>query len=169
MTSSQNLIRLGQEGLSKQMKERREKKKRGKLKSWFLNKKERQQAELMRANREQKFDKEMKLAEQAASEEAEYMRVINRQIVDRQAEQTKEEERKKTLLQHAEEIKKQILLREETKILARKELLEEGRKIKQKEQIEKLSLEQVKLEKLAILNKMNVEEKFVADLRKYKI
>jgi hypothetical protein len=46
---------------------------------------------------------------------------------------------------------------------------EEGRKIKQKALVEKLKLEKIKEARINDLKKMNVSDKYLFDLHKYKI
>ena len=73
------------------------------------------------------------------------------------------------LLKHNEDLKSQIADREEKNRLIRREVLEEGRKNMQiREQYFK-SIEAVRRDKIKYLRDMNIDEKYIAPLTKFKL
>lgn len=123
----------------------------------------------MEANEKQKIDKEVKLAEQAKLEKEEYDRIIEAQIRAQEEERRKEEERVKMRYDNNKELQRQIKVREELEAQKRREFLEEGRKMKQKVKATKENIERIKEEKLAMLKGLNVADKYVTPLIKYKL
>lgn len=65
--------------------------------------------------------------------------------------------------------RRQIREKEENEKLKRREVLEEGRAIKQKQEQYKRIMEDIKKEKVAEMNSLNVKSKYKVDLEKYKI
>lgn len=125
--------------------------------------------DLMTANEQQKLDKEQRLSEQAKIEKDQYDKIIDSQIKSQEEERRKEEERKKMRYDHNNELRRQMKVREEQEMQKKREELEEGRKIKQKVLQIKSNIERMKEEKLGILKAINVQEKYVTPLVKYKI
>lgn len=125
--------------------------------------------ELMTANERQKLDKEQRLAEQAKIEKEEYDKIIEAQIKGQEDENRKQEERLKSRYDHNNELRKQIKIREEFEKQKKREHLEDGRKMKQKVLEIKQNIEKIKDEKLAELKSLNVQDKYVAPLTKYKL
>ena len=70
---------------------------------------------------------------------------------------------------HNEELKRQIKVREEVEKQKVRENLEEGRKMKQKVKAIKSNIERIKEEKMAELKGLNVQDKYVIPLIKYKL
>ena len=126
-------------------------------------------AELIKSNNNQKLQKRNQLAEQARQEQAEYERIIQRQLEEMEKENRIEEERKRMRYENTKDLKKMIKLREEKEKLEAKEILEEGRKIKQKNDDWKRRMEKIKQEKIQKLKDLNVEPIYIADLERYKI
>jgi hypothetical protein len=60
---------------------------------------------MLEANEKQKWDKELKLAEQAKHEEEEYHKIIEKQIRDREGERRKNEDRKQMRFDHNYELR----------------------------------------------------------------
>lgn len=125
--------------------------------------------ELMKANEQQKVDRELRLAEQAKLEKEEFNRIIEAQLKSQEEERRKEEERVKQRYDHNGELRRQIKVREELEKQKKRENLEEGRKMKQKVKSIKERIERIKEEKLAELKGLNVQEKYVTPLVKYKL
>lgn len=125
--------------------------------------------ELMVANEQQKLEKEQRLAEQARIEREEYDKIIDAQIKNLEDERRKDEERVKMRYDHNNELRRQIKEKEEVEKQKKREHLEEGRKMKQKVLAIKNNIEKIKGEKLAQLQSLNVKEKYVAPLVKYKL
>lgn len=84
-------------------------------------------------------------------------------------EKRKEEERVKVRYDHNWELRRQIKVREELEKQKKRENLEEWRKMKQKVAKIKSHIERIKEEKLAELKSLNVQDKYVAPLIKYKL
>jgi hypothetical protein len=61
--------------------------------------------DLLSANEKQKYDKELKLAEQAKQEQEEYYKIIDKQLRDLEGERRKEEDRKKMRYDHNFELR----------------------------------------------------------------
>jgi hypothetical protein len=125
--------------------------------------------ELMKANEIQKIDRELRLAEQAKIEKGEYNRIIEAQLKSREEERRKQETRVKMRYDHNDELRRQIKIREELESQKRRECLDEGRKMKQKVLGIKGNIEKIKEQKLATLQSLNVQEKYVTPLVKYKL
>lgn len=60
---------------------------------------------MLEANEKQKWDKELKLAEQAKHEEEEYQKIIDKQLKNMESERRKEEDRKKMRFDHNYELR----------------------------------------------------------------
>lgn len=125
--------------------------------------------ELMKANEQQKAEREVKLAEQAKFEKEEYQKILESQLKAQEDERRKEEERVKLRYDHNGELRRQIKEREEYEKQSKREYLEEGRKMKQKVLGIKQHIERIKEEKLAELKSLNVQDKYVTPLVKYKL
>lgn len=125
--------------------------------------------ELMKANEQQKAEREVKLAEQAKFEKEEYQKILESQLKAQEDERRKEEERVKLRYDHNGELRRQIKEREEYEKQTKREYLEEGRKMKQKVLGIKKNIERIKEEKLAELKSLSVQDKYVTPLVKYKL
>lgn len=125
--------------------------------------------DLMRSNEQQKVEKELRLAEQAKLEKEEYSKIIDAQLKAQEEERRKEEERTKTRYEHNNELRRQIKVRDELEKQKKRENLEDGRKMKQKVLATKNHIERIKEEKLAELRDLNVQDKYVTPLVKYKL
>lgn len=53
--------------------------------------------------------------------------------------------------------------------MIRREQLEEGRKIKQRQEIERQALEENRKKKLEELRNLNISQKYITDLERYKV
>jgi len=125
--------------------------------------------EFLKFNEKQRLDKELKIAEQAKSNEEEFKRIIEKQINQREFEEKKVLDKKSLLSSHNQELLRQIKEKEEVKLMKERELLEEGRKIRQNQDLNKIHLENIKKDKIDLLKGMNVEEKYIVDLEKFKV
>ena len=132
--------------------------------------------ELIRANEKAMLGKDLKLAEEAKKNQEEYGKIIDKQLKDLENDRKKEEYKKKILLEHNNKLKyflnlirKQIKMKEETEKQKERIEDEEGRKRKQKSLVEKLKLEKVRENKINELKKMNLDDKYLFDLQKYKV
>ena len=125
--------------------------------------------ELIANNNRQKLQKQNQLAEQARQEQAEYERIIKKQLEDMEKEKKIEEEKKRMRYENNQDIRKLIKLREEKERLEAKEILEEGRKIRQKNDIWKERMEKIRQQKIQELRDLNVHPIYIADLERFKI
>ena len=125
--------------------------------------------ELLKSNNRQKIQKQNQLAEQARQEQAEYERIIKKQLDDMEKERKIEEEKKRMRYENNQDIRKLIKLREEKERLEAKEILEEGRKQKQKNDLWRERMERIKQQKIQELKDLNVHPIYIADLERYKI
>ena len=120
-------------------------------------------------NNKQKMFKEIQLAEEAKKEKEEFDKIIKEQQKAIEEEKQKEKNKIMKLLKHNEDLKSQIADREEKNRLIRREVLEEGRKNMQiREQYFK-SIEAVRRDKIKYLRDMNIDEKYIAPLTKFKL
>jgi len=78
-------------------------------------------------------------------------------------------DKKSLLSSHNQELLRQIKEKEEVKLMKERELLEEGRKIRQNQDLNMMHLENIKKDKIDLLKGMNVEEKYIVDLEKFKV
>jgi hypothetical protein len=125
--------------------------------------------ELLDSNNRQKIQKQNQLAEQARQEQAEYERIIKKQLDDMERERKIEEEKKRMRYENNQDIRKLIKLKEEKDRLEAKEILEEGRKDRQKYDTWKERMERIKQQKIQELKDLNVHPIYIADLERYKI
>jgi len=125
--------------------------------------------DLLHANAIQKLDKELKLAEQAKLNQEEYDKITGKQLRALDFEKKKEEDKKKMLHDHNQELRRQIKEREEFENLKRREALEDGRKLKQKQISDKERIEDIKQKKIGEIKELNVAQKYLFDLEKFKI
>ena len=125
--------------------------------------------ELLESNNKQKLQKQNQLAEQARQEQAEYERIIRKQLDDMEKERKIEEEKKRMRYEHNQDLRKLIKLREEKEKVEAKEILEDGRKMRQNYDVWKERMERIKQQKIQELKDLNVEPIYIADLERYKI
>ena len=125
--------------------------------------------ELIRDNERQKKDKEMQLAEMAKNEQEEYLRIVRKQLEDVERERKMEEEKKRKLYEHNMDLRRMIKIREEKEKVLAKEVLEEGRKQRQVNDSWRERMEKIKQDKIQQLKDLNIDQKYIVDLEKYKI
>ena len=125
--------------------------------------------ELIESNRKQKLYKQQQLAEEAKKEQEEYQRMVKQYLEDNEKERRMEEDKKKKLYENTLDLKKLIKIKEEKERLHSKEKLEDGRKMRQKEDDWRLRMEKIKKQKIQDLKNLGVQQKYIADLERYKI
>ena len=131
--------------------------------------KEKKMRDLLIENNKQKLAKEIQLAEEAKKEKEEFDKIIKEQQKEIEDRKEKEKNRIIKLLKHKEDLKRQIVEKEEKNRVNRREVLEEGRKnLQNKEQYYK-SIEAVRRDKIKYLRDMNIDEKYIAPLTKFKL
>merc|ERR1711937_1082707 len=126
-------------------------------------------AELMEARKQQKAEKERRLAEQAKFERDEFERIIVVQMQQEDAEKQRQAEEKGMRKAHVEELRSQIAAREEKALQERRDFLEEGNVIRAQISSERKKLEKIKSRKIEELKKVGVPEKYWAELARKKI
>ena len=131
--------------------------------------KEKRIKELLMENNRQKMYKEIQLAEEAQKEKEEFNKIIKEQQKEIQEQKEKEKNRIIKLLKHKEDLKKQIAQKEEQDRINRREVLEEGRKNLQINDQYIKSIEAVRRDKIQFLKDMNIDEKYIVPLRKFKL
>ena len=108
----------------------------------------------------------------------EYDKITGKQLKALDFEKKKEVDKKKMLTDHNQELRYVVLLmlfrrqikeREEFENLKRREALEDGRKLKQKQIADKERIEDIKQKKIGQIKELNVAQKYLFDLEKFKI
>ena len=125
--------------------------------------------ELIESNKRQKLYKQQQLAEEAKKEQEEYQRMVKQYLEDNEKERRMEEDKKKKLYENTQDLKKLIKIKEEKDRLHSKEKLEDGRKMRQKEDDWRQRMEKIKKQKIQDLKNLGVQQKYIADLERYKI
>ena len=131
--------------------------------------KEKKMKELLIENNKQKMYKELQLAEEAKKEKEEFEKIISEQKKEIQEQKEKEKNRIIKLLKHKEDLKRQIVEKEEINRINRREVLEEGRKNLQIQDQYFKSIEAVRRDKIKSLRDMNIDEKYISPLIKFKL
>ncbi len=153
---------------AKRAYEQSEREARIKEKNEMLLKKKKIQ-ELIASNEKQRLDKQKQLIEQARQEQQEYQRIVQQQMEEMEKERRTEEDKKKKLYENTQDLKKLIKIKEEKEKLKDREKLEDGRKAKQNMDDWRLRMEKIKMQKIQDLRNLGVQQKYIADLEKYKI
>lgn len=130
---------------------------------------QKQKEDLIQANEKQKDLKKKKLEEIAIQEQKEYQAIVKKQISEMEDERRLEEIRKKNYYENGEQIRRQIQEKAEKLKTLRRGVIEEGREIQQNLADYKATMERIKREKLAEMEKYNIDPKYRVDLQKYKI
>ena len=120
-------------------------------------------------NNKQKEYKKIQLAEEAKKEKDEFEKIIKEQKKEIEEQKLKEKNRIMKLLKHKEDLKRQIVEREEKNRVNRREILEEGRKNLQLRDQYFNSIEAVRRDKIKYLRDMNIDEKYIVPLTKFKL
>ena len=130
---------------------------------------EKKMKDLLEENNKQKLLKEIQLAEEAQKEKEEFDKIIKEQ--QKEIEELKEREKNRIikLLKHKEDLKRQIAEKEEKNRVNRREVLEEGRKNLQIRDQYYKSIEAVRRDKIKFLRDLNIDEKYIAPLTKFKL
>ena len=107
--------------------------------------------------------------EEAAEKNREYEEIIKKFKIEIKKEKEKEKKTIEIMLKYREDLQKMIALKEEEKKAKRREIMEEGKKIKQNQEEYYNRLQKIKTRKIAELKIMNIPNKYIHDLKKYKI
>ena len=125
--------------------------------------------ELIASNEKQRADKQKQLAEQARQEQLEYQGIVKQQLEEIEKERRNEEDKKKKRYENTKDLKKLMKLKEEKEKLQNREIIEDGRKAKQNRDDWRLRMEKIKQQKIQDLKNLSVQQKYIADLERYKI
>ena len=131
--------------------------------------KEQKIRELILANNRQKLNKELQLAEEAKKEKEEFEKIIKEHQKEIQHNKELEKIKIRKLLEHKEILKRQIIEKEEKERINRREVLEEGRKDQQIRDQYAKSIDAIKRDKIKYLRNLNIDEKYIAPLRKFNL
>ena len=131
--------------------------------------KEKKLREIVNENNRQKEYKKIQLAEEAKKEKDEFEKIIKEQKKEIEEQKLREKNRIMKLLKHKEDLKRQIVEREEKNRVNRREILEEGRKNLQLRDQYFNSIEAVRKDKIKYLRDMNIDEKYIVPLTKFKL
>ena len=107
--------------------------------------------------------------EEVAEKNREYEEIIKKFKIEIQKEKEKEKKAIEVMLKYREDLQKMIALKEEDKKAKRREIMEEGKKLKQNQEEYYNRLQKIKTRKIAELKNMNIPNKYIHDLEKYKI
>merc|ERR1712086_1101124 len=117
----------------------------------------------------QTAEKERRLAEQAKTERDEFDRILEVQILQEDAERTKNADEKRTRYKHCAELREQIAAREDQALQDRQAFLEEGNQVRRGIAAERAKLEGIKAKKIEELKKVGVPQKYWSELARKKI
>ena len=125
--------------------------------------------ELEEARQRQFKDKEMRLAENARLEREEFLRVINKQREEEEAERRLAEEKKNALRLHQDCVRAQIANNAEVKKQDRLDYLEEGKKTSQQLEEQRQKIMEIKKRKIESVQGLEIPDKYKQELLKKKV
>ena len=125
--------------------------------------------ELIASNEKLKLERQKKLAEQARLEQEEYKIVVKQQMEEEEKDRRADEDKKKILYENTKDLKQMMKLKEEKERILSREKDEDRRRLKQNADDWKLRMENIKRQKIQALKNLGVQQKYIADLEKYKI
>lgn len=125
-------------------------------------------ADLEHARREQMFEKEALLAEQAQLEKQEFERIIAVHKLTEQAERVKQQQEMALRRKNAEALAKQIAEVEEGRKKGRRDFLEEGNKLLAEKREREATIDSIRSRKLVELESLQVPKQYRGELMKKK-
>jgi hypothetical protein len=131
--------------------------------------KQRKLRECIEDNEMHKKTKEKQMADHLNNEKEEYEKLEKER--QRQLEEEKEKQRKKIqlMMENGDFVKNQIQEKAEKDKILMKEKYEEGRKLKQLHDAYYNSIEMIKQQKIAELRALNIKDKYILPVEKYKV
>ena len=131
--------------------------------------KQRKLRECIEDNEMHKKTKEKQMADHLNNEKEEYEKLEKER--QRQLEEEKEKQRKKIqlMMENGDFVKNQIQEKAEKDKILMKEKYEEGRKLKQIHDAYYNSIEMIKQQKIAELRALNIKDKYILPVEKYKV
>ena len=131
--------------------------------------KQRKLRECIEDNEMHKKTKEKQMADHLNNEKEEYEKLQKER--QRQLEEEKEKQRKKIqlMMENGDFVKNQIQEKAEKDKILMKEKYEEGRKLKQLHDAYYNSIEMIKQQKIAELRALNIKDKYILPVEKYKV
>ena len=125
--------------------------------------------ELIASNERQKLERQKQLAEQARLEQEEYKKIVKQQMEEEEKERRADEDKKKKLYENTKDLKQMMKIKEEKERILSREKAEDRRRLKQNTDDWKSRMENIKRQKIQSLKNLGVQQKYIADLEKYKI
>ena len=125
--------------------------------------------ELIASNERQKLERQKQLAEQARLEQEEYKKIVKQQMEEEEKERRADEDKKKKLYENTKDLKQMMKIKEEKERILSREKAEDRRRLKQNADDWKSRMENIKRQKIQSLKNLGVQQKYIADLEKYKI
>ena len=125
--------------------------------------------ELIRENDKALKEKERKLYEEALREKEMFERVMKKHQEDAERDRRIDEEKKKMRYENKEYLERMIREKEEIAKGNKVDVLNEGNKLQQNKDLWRQRMEKFRQEKINELRALNVKQKYIVDLEKYKI
>ena len=125
--------------------------------------------ELIRENDKALKEKERKLYEEALREKEMFERVMKKHQEDAERDRRIDEEKKKMRYENKEHLERMIREKEEIAKGNKVDVLNEGTKLQQNKDLWRQRMEKFRQEKINELRALNVKQKYIVDLEKYKI
>jgi len=107
--------------------------------------------------------------EQTCKMDKEYKEIIKKYKLEIEKEKEKEKKAIEYMLKYKEDLLKMIAIKDEEKKLKRREILDEGKKLKKSQDEYYKRLQSIKSRKIEELHNLNVPEKYITDLEKFRI
>lgn len=126
-------------------------------------------SDIAQAREAQRQEKARRIAEQALQERDEYMRVLEWQNAATATDGARQTAAQIAAAQHRDAIRRQMESKSAEKEAARARYLGEGQIFAQQNERDKAKLQQIKAEKLKLMEQMGVPEKYRAELAKKKM
>ena len=120
-------------------------------------------------NAKQKQYRELQLAEEAQKEKEEFERIIKQNEKAIAEQKLMEKIKREKVLQNIADIRRQVAEKSEMEKISRREVIEEGRKSQMEYEEYLRNIEAIKKDKIQELKNMNVNDRYIVPLQKFKI
>ena len=107
--------------------------------------------------------------EQTCKMDKEYKEIIKKYKLEIEKEKEKEKKAIEYMLKYKEDLLKMIAIKDEEKKLKRREIIDEGKKLKKSQDEYYKRLQSIKSRKIEELNNLNVPQKYITNLEKFRI
>ena len=125
--------------------------------------------ELIRENNKALKDKERKLYEEVLREKEMFEQIMKKHQEDAERDRRIDEDKKKMRYENKEHLERLIREKEEIAKGNKVDIFNEGTKLQQNKDLWRQRMEKFRQEKINELKALNVKQKYIADLEKYKI